>query len=82
MAKWEPSADVPDLTPRPAFGVGPHPHGPDPHGPHSHGHPPPPHVMTYDGLAHISQQVDEVQKELAEIRSLLEQVLAAISRGQ
>ena len=82
MAKWEPSADASDLTPRPAFAVGHHPHDHHKHDHHKHHHHLPPHVVTYDGLVHISQQVDEVQKELAEIKPLLEQLVAAINRGQ
>lgn len=64
MAKWTPAPDPPDLTPRPAFGIG-------------HHHPPPPHVITYHGLVHISAQIEEVQMELAEIKAILARICAS-----
>ena len=67
MAKWTPAASNPADPPRPAFGVG-------------HHHPPPPHYATYEGLAHISAQVEELQTELAEIKAMLARI-SALSDG-
>lgn len=61
MAKWRPSPNPEDLTPRPAFGVG---------------YSPPPHVSTYEGLSHVSGQVEDVLKELEEIKTLLKKIAA------
>ena len=70
MPKWRPSKNPPDLTPKPAFGVSPH----------GYHHPPPPHVITYDGLAHISDQVDELRSNLAEIKALLTEIVNSAAR--
>ena len=67
MAKWLPSVEDDD-APHPGFAVG---HAPD-HRPHRHR---PPHFLTYDGLAHISQQVDDLERELAEIKGLLNRII-------
>lgn len=60
MVKWRPSANPEDLTPQPGFGVG---------------HPPPPHISTYEGLSHVSGQIEDVARELAEIKMLLAKYL-------
>ena len=63
MVKWTPAPNPTD-PPRPAFGVG-------------HHHPPPPHFTIFEGLAHISAQVEEVQTELAEIKAILARIGAS-----
>ena len=60
MAKWTPSANPEDLTPRPAFGVG---------------FSPPPHVSTYEGISHVSGQLEEALKELEDVKALLEKLV-------
>ncbi len=74
MAKWVPSVEADDSTPHPGFAVG---HAPDHR---HHRHPPPPHFLTYDGLAHISQQVDDLERELAEIKGLLNRIIGELNR--
>ncbi len=70
MAKWLPSVEADDSTPHPGFAVGHQP-------PHRHR---PPHFATYDGLAHISQQVHDLERELAEIKGLLNRIIDELNR--
>ncbi len=69
MAKWVPSEEADHLPPHPGFAVGHEPNH------RRKRHPPPPHVTTYEGLAHISQQVHDLERELAEIKGLLNRII-------
>ncbi len=60
MAKWAPPPEplAPAPPPPPGFGIGYPPLNPAP-----------PHVALYQGISHVSAQLEEVLQALAEIRT-------------